>query len=400
MKNRNDKEDEVWVVLKQGGDTYNRYEVSNYARVWDLNNDTEVSQVITGKPQYLYVNLYKDCSKERALRRVHNILGWSFLGHPPTPKHTVDHIDQDKLNNHLSNLRWASRRKQMSNRSNTVVCEDGELLVDKIINYCKEYNEDFDTTTSSMYSLYKTYNDFGICIKYRQYYLKYGSGWYYEITLKSGNTYKIVELCEMFDLDYKDTKEKILSKGFTFEEVLYGYDFKLCETGYPDSVEYNGCWYANKRQLNKLEGVVSYNAFLERLSGGMSLDEALSYEHGKIHIDGFYMTQQGHCERLYISHGRISGLMNKHKISFEEAIKRPIVRVTKHYINGEVKTNADWYGFFNIPKRVANSMLAKINKHTKVKNTFRDILEYYNIDTSFMKIYPCDGEVVQFNSPL
>lgn len=400
MKNRNDKEDEVWAVLKQGGDTYNRYEVSNYARVWDLKNDTEVSQVITGKPQYLYVNLYKDCGKERTLRRVHNILGWSFLGDPPTPKHTVDHIDQDKLNNHLSNLRWASRRKQMSNRSNTVVCEDGELLVDKIINYCKEYNEDFDTTISSMYNLYKTYKDFKTCIKYRQYYLKYGSGWYYETTLKSGNTYKIAELCEMFDLDYKDTKERILSDGFTFEEVLYGYDFKLYNTEYHNSVEYNDCWYANKIQLNKLEGVVEYKTFLERLKNGIPLEEALSYENGKILLDGSYMTQQEHCERLCISHGRITGLMKKHKISFEESIKRPILRVTKHCINGEVKTNHEWYEFFNAPKRVANSRLAKINKHTNIKNTFRDILEFYKVDTSSMKIYPCDGVVVQFNIPL
>lgn len=399
VKDRNNKDDEVWVTLKQGGDTYNRYQVSNYARVWDLKNNTEVSQVITGKPQYLYVNLYKDCGKKRTLRRVHNILGWSFLGDPPTPKHTVDHIDQDRLNNHLSNLRWASKRKQMSNRSNTVICDDGELLVDKIRNYCKEYNDDINTAMSAMNGLYRTYKDFKLCIKYRQYYLKYGSGWFYETTLKSGNTYKIIELCDMFDLDYMDTKDKILSQGFTFEDVVYGHHFKFCNTEYPNSIEYKGCWYKDKRQLNQFQGVVGYETFLERLKHGMSLDEALSYEHGKVLIDGFYMTQHEHCERLCISHGRIAGLMNKHKINFEEAIKKPIVRVTKHCINGEIKTNHDWYKFYNLPSRTANGWLSRLNKNGDKRN-FRQLLDYYKVDTSNMEIYPCDGEVVQHNKPL
>lgn len=77
MKDRNNKPDEIWVTLKQGGETFNRYEVSNYGRVWDISGDFEVSQVLSGKPQYLYVNIYRDCNirKRRTQRRVNNIMG-------------------------------------------------------------------------------------------------------------------------------------------------------------------------------------------------------------------------------------------------------------------------------------------------------------------------------------
>lgn len=398
-KGKNNKDNEVWVTLKQGGDTYNRYKVSDCGRVWDLKNNAEVAQVLTGKPQYMYVNIYKNGGKERKLRRVHNIVGWSFLGDPPTPEHTVDHIDQDKLNNHLNNLRWASRSKQMSNRSVAIICDDGAPLINKIKEYCKIYNEPTGSALSALRILYTKYEDFDLCIKYRQYFLKYGSSWSYEVTVKSGNTYLLVDLCEWFDLDF-DTTRGLVLKGICFDDIVLGYVHTIPQDDYPHSIEYKGYWYKDKRQLNQYQGVVEYATFLERLRDGIPLEEALSYEHGKILIDGYYMTQHEHCERLSISHGRIAGLMNKHKISFEEAIKRPIVRVTKHSINGEVRTNHDWYEFFNMPKRTANTKLSKINKHTNVKNTFRDVLEDYKVDTSNMEIYPCDGEVVQYNKPL
>ena len=41
----------------------------------------------------------------------------TYVGLPPTPRHTVDHIDPNQpLNNALSNLRWASPREQAKNR--------------------------------------------------------------------------------------------------------------------------------------------------------------------------------------------------------------------------------------------------------------------------------------------
>lgn len=48
--------------------------------------------------------------------RVHRLIAETFLPNPEN-KPTVDHIDRDRLNNSLSNLRWASLSEQKNNSS-------------------------------------------------------------------------------------------------------------------------------------------------------------------------------------------------------------------------------------------------------------------------------------------
>ena len=135
----------------------------------------------------------------------------------------------------------------------------------------------------------------------------------------------------------------------------------------------------------------------------MTIEEALNYDYDpcerhRFEIDGFHMTREEHCERLCVSYQRIITYMNKHGMSFEEAINVPVQRVIKHNINGVTKRNSDWYKQFNIPSRQANRWL----NDSKYRNerTFRDVLNKYNINTRAMEIYPCDGDVVMYNNPL
>lgn len=46
---------------------------------------------------------------EIATVRVHRIVAMAFHGEPPTKEHVVDHIDTNKRNNRLENLRWVTR---------------------------------------------------------------------------------------------------------------------------------------------------------------------------------------------------------------------------------------------------------------------------------------------------
>lgn len=47
--------------------------------------------------------------------KVHRLICLAFLGPAPTEKHTVDHLDRNRGNNKIENLRWATQKEQMSN---------------------------------------------------------------------------------------------------------------------------------------------------------------------------------------------------------------------------------------------------------------------------------------------
>ena len=67
----------------------------------------------SGNSYHLYT--FRKNGKEKKIR-LHRLLAIQFI---PNPNNylTVDHIDQDTLNNDLSNLRWADHSMQMINRS-------------------------------------------------------------------------------------------------------------------------------------------------------------------------------------------------------------------------------------------------------------------------------------------
>ena len=113
---------EVWVDLKDDKikGTEEKYSISSYGRVWNKLDKVFVSPYLTGIPQYFYVNLR--VGEVRKQRRVHYLQAYSFYGEPPADdagsvkKQTCDHIDINKFNNSLWNLRWASRKEQATNR--------------------------------------------------------------------------------------------------------------------------------------------------------------------------------------------------------------------------------------------------------------------------------------------
>lgn len=72
--------------------------------------------------QYSYTPGYSDKDGYRHLAynghryKVHRLVAECFVPNPDH-KETVDHIDRNRSNNVYSNLRWASRKEQASNRA-------------------------------------------------------------------------------------------------------------------------------------------------------------------------------------------------------------------------------------------------------------------------------------------
>jgi hypothetical protein len=76
--------------------------------------------------RYIEYKLYKDGEKLKASHLLlHRLLGIQFIPNPEN-KPTIDHIDQNKLNNDLSNLRWATHLEQHANMSTTLHFETAD----------------------------------------------------------------------------------------------------------------------------------------------------------------------------------------------------------------------------------------------------------------------------------
>lgn len=105
--------EEVWKQIEEFPD----YQVSTFGRIKSNKNGKEAyktPQINANK--YYVVGLYHN--QKRKTCRIHILMAKAFIPNPDNLP-TVDHIDINKSNNIISNLRWATSHTQLMNRSNT-----------------------------------------------------------------------------------------------------------------------------------------------------------------------------------------------------------------------------------------------------------------------------------------
>jgi len=128
--------------------------ITGYENLYKINKCGEIWSCFYGrimKPQttsdgYLWVKLRKECITYKG--RIHRLLGLQYLENPDNLPE-IDHIDRNKLNNNLENLRWVSRQTNRINRPDCLIHKTEEELkirTDNIREYKKLKAREYSKT--------------------------------------------------------------------------------------------------------------------------------------------------------------------------------------------------------------------------------------------------------------
>jgi hypothetical protein len=115
MKNSNITE--IWkpIHLEQFRD---RYHISNFGRIRMVQTKkgkkiNKICNLITCGWGYAQILLY-DSEDNMKTSKIHNLVAEAFIPKPESDKKLeVNHIDEDKLNNHVDNLEWVTHSENM-----------------------------------------------------------------------------------------------------------------------------------------------------------------------------------------------------------------------------------------------------------------------------------------------
>ena len=88
-----------------------KYKIYEDGRVWSYKYN-KFMKPSPNKYGYCYIDLYKD--KKRKTFRLHRLVALNFIPNPNNLPE-VDHIDRNKQNNDLSNLRWVTPAENCEN---------------------------------------------------------------------------------------------------------------------------------------------------------------------------------------------------------------------------------------------------------------------------------------------
>lgn len=115
------------------------YAITSCGKVWSYRRKMFLKPSISQKG-YAYVSLMKDGASKKF--RVHRLVAEAFIPNPEN-KPEVNHINEVKTDNYVSNLEWATRVENMN--AGTVQTRMKQMIQEKVSHpvYCIELRKGF-----------------------------------------------------------------------------------------------------------------------------------------------------------------------------------------------------------------------------------------------------------------
>lgn len=110
---------------------YPNYLIYEDGRVWSKKNKKFIKSYLCPKTNYYKLQLSKN--NKSKMFSIHRLLALHYIPNSEN-KPTVDHIDTNRQNNNLSNLRWATALEQSDNKN--VISNTGYKYITK---HCNRY---------------------------------------------------------------------------------------------------------------------------------------------------------------------------------------------------------------------------------------------------------------------
>lgn len=118
---------EIQGVLTRKSRSYPNYSVSKDGRVFRISSGKEMTQTLSGVPPYYYVRTCHEGVAKNA--KVHRIVAEEWCNNPnPETKTCVNHLDGNKLNNHMSNLEWVTHSENSKHAVENGLIKKGQDL--------------------------------------------------------------------------------------------------------------------------------------------------------------------------------------------------------------------------------------------------------------------------------
>lgn len=114
---------------------FENYAISNFGNVLNIKTQKFLKSSKDGNG-YLFVKLCKN--EKRIMRKIHRLIAEHFIDNPNNYP-CVDHIDRDRTNNSISNLRWTTSQinsRNMSKKNNCSSIYKGVCFYKKNNNWC------------------------------------------------------------------------------------------------------------------------------------------------------------------------------------------------------------------------------------------------------------------------